>query len=121
MAPTLLERAPSALAAGRDLWLKREDRHELCAFKWRGALPVLARFAAEKRAAAVTASTGNHGAATAWAGSRAGSRCRCSRRAGRARRSSQIVEVYLKWTYTRTEIRDFSWGYAGERVGFPTL
>jgi len=69
---TPLARAPSALAAGRNLWLTREDRHELGAFTWRGALPVLARFAAEGRAAVVTASTGNHGAATAWAGSRAG-------------------------------------------------
>jgi threonine dehydratase len=67
-APTPLERAPARLAAGRDLWLKREDLHELGAFKWRGALPVVTRFAAEGRGAVVTASTGNHGAAVAWAG-----------------------------------------------------
>jgi threonine dehydratase len=52
--------------------LKREDVHELGAFKWRGALPVLERYAAE---AVVTASTGNHGAATAWAARRLGMRC----------------------------------------------
>jgi threonine dehydratase len=67
-----LERAPADLADGRDLWLKREDVHELGAFKWRGALPVVERFAAEGRSAVVTASTGNHGAAVAWAGRRCG-------------------------------------------------
>ena len=53
------------------LWLRREDEHELGAFKWRGALAVLE----EKRPdLVVTASTGNHGAATAWAASRTGAR-----------------------------------------------
>ena len=42
MTPTPLEEAPPALAAGRRLLLKREDTHELGAFKWRGALPVAA-------------------------------------------------------------------------------
>lgn len=53
---------------GDDVFLKREDGHELGAFKWRGARAVL-----EQRPAAVvvTASTGNHGAATAWAARRA--------------------------------------------------
>jgi threonine dehydratase len=63
MAVTPLERAPAVLAGGRDLWLKREDEHELGAFKWRGALPTLEAW----RSDVVTASTGNHGAATAWA------------------------------------------------------
>jgi threonine dehydratase len=67
---TPLERAPVELADGRDLWLKREDAHELGAFKWRGALPVVERLAAAGHAAVVTASTGNHGAATAWAARR---------------------------------------------------
>jgi threonine dehydratase len=67
---TPLERAPAALAGGRDLWLKREDLHELGAFKWRGALPTLERW----RSDVVTASTGNHGAATAWAANRLGLR-----------------------------------------------
>jgi threonine dehydratase len=53
------------------IWLKREDEHQLGAFKWRGAAAVLA---ARKPAVVVTASTGNHGAATAWAARRAGAR-----------------------------------------------
>src|SRR5207302_1571437 len=53
------------------VWLKREDEHELGAFKWRGAQAVLA---ARRPAVVVTASTGNHGAATAWAARRSGVR-----------------------------------------------
>ena len=64
---TPLERAPAELAAGRDVWLKREDTHELGAFKWRAALRVVQRHASEGAPAIVTASTGNHGIATAWA------------------------------------------------------
>lgn len=53
------------------VFLRREDDHELGAFKWRGALAVLE----EKRPdVVVTASTGNHGAATAWAAARVGAR-----------------------------------------------
>ena len=66
---TPLERAPRTLAvyAGSDdLWLKREDVHELGAFKWRAALPVVSSFVADRHAAVVTSSTGNHGAAVAW-------------------------------------------------------
>jgi threonine dehydratase len=70
MQPTPLERAPASIAHGRDVWLKREDVHELGAFKWRGALPTLERW----RSDVVTASTGNHGAATAWAARRLGLR-----------------------------------------------
>ena len=69
MTQTPLEEAS---IAGRQLLLKREDVHELGAFKWRGALPVLERYAADGAHAVVTASTGNHGAATAWAASRVG-------------------------------------------------
>ena len=68
--PTPLERAPSALedyAGMRDLWLKREDAHELGMFKWRAALPVVEQFARDGHRAVVTSSTGNHGAAVAWA------------------------------------------------------
>ena len=72
MEPTPLEPAPEPLAAGRRVFLKREDVHELGAFKWRGALPALARFARDGAAAVVTASTGNHGVATAWAAERVG-------------------------------------------------
>ncbi|HEX6699451.1 MAG TPA: pyridoxal-phosphate dependent enzyme [Gaiellaceae bacterium] len=74
---TPLERAPAALAryAGRDeVWLKREDLHELGAFKWRGAVPVVRQLAASGAEAVATASTGNHGAAVAWACRQAGLR-----------------------------------------------
>lgn len=69
---TPLEPAPSSLAGRGEIWLKREDVHELGAFKWRAALPVVERHAADGARAVVTASTGNHGAATAWAAQRAG-------------------------------------------------
>jgi threonine dehydratase len=69
--PTPLEPAPAAIAAGRVL-LKREDLNELGAFKWRGALPVLEAYRARGARGVVTASTGNHGAATAWAAARLG-------------------------------------------------
>jgi threonine dehydratase len=72
--PTPLEEAPPKLAAGRRLLLKREDQHELGAFKWRGALPALEGYRDAGAAAVVTASTGNHGAATAWAAQRTGVR-----------------------------------------------
>ncbi len=64
-APTPLEPAPHALSAGRPVFVKREDVHELGAFKWRGALPVLTAYREAGADAVVTASTGNHGAATA--------------------------------------------------------
>jgi threonine dehydratase len=72
--PTPLEPAPAGLGDGRPLLLKREDVHELGAFKWRGALPTLERYRADGASAVVTASTGNHGAATAWAAERLGLR-----------------------------------------------
>jgi threonine dehydratase len=65
--PTPLEPAPPALSGGRLLYLKREDVHELGAFKWRGALPTIAHYREQGASAVVTASTGNHGAAVAWA------------------------------------------------------
>jgi threonine dehydratase len=68
--PTPLERAPASLAAYaacEDLRLKREDLHELGMFKWRAALPVVRELAGEGHATIVTSSTGNHGAAVAWA------------------------------------------------------
>jgi threonine dehydratase len=71
MTPTPLE---EARLAGRRLLLKREDTHELGAFKWRGALPVLESYAADGAPTVVTASTGNHGAAAAWAAARVGLR-----------------------------------------------
>jgi threonine dehydratase len=67
-AATPLEPAPPSIARGREVWLKREDLHELSSFKWRAALPTLREYQTDRRAqAVVTASTGNHGAATAWA------------------------------------------------------
>jgi threonine dehydratase len=72
--PTPLEPAPPALGDGRELFLKREDVHELGAFKWRGALPALAAYRAAGADGVVTASTGNHGAATAWAAGQLGLR-----------------------------------------------
>lgn len=72
MGLTPLEPAPPGLVPGREVWLKREDVHELGAFKWRGALPALESYRAAGATAVVTASTGNHGAATAWAAARLG-------------------------------------------------
>jgi threonine dehydratase len=74
MLSTPLERAPESLAPGRALYLKREDLHELGAFKWRGALPTVEAYRSNGAAAVVTASTGNHGAAVAWACKRTGLR-----------------------------------------------
>jgi threonine dehydratase len=73
-APTPLEPAPAGLALRRSVLLKREDLHELGAFKWRGALPAVEKYQAEGADAVVTASTGNHGAASAWAAARVGMR-----------------------------------------------
>jgi len=66
-AATPLEPAPPEVSGGREVWLKREDVHELGAFKWRGALPALREYRERGAGSVVTASTGNHGAATAWA------------------------------------------------------
>ncbi len=74
MSATALERAPSTIGDGRELFLKREDSHELGAFKWRGALLTVESYRAAGASAVVTASTGNHGAAVAWACQRAGLR-----------------------------------------------
>ena len=71
-APTPLEPAPPGLTRRKSVYLKREDVHELGAFKWRGALPTLERYRDGGAETVVTASTGNHGAATAWAAGRLG-------------------------------------------------
>lgn len=68
--PTPLEPAPRGPAPGRELWLKQEDVHELGSFKWRGAMPALRSYREHGACAVVTASTGNHGAACAWAAAR---------------------------------------------------
>jgi threonine dehydratase len=69
MTPTPLEEID---LAGRTLLLKREDTHELGSFKWRGALPTLEEFQRNGVDTVITASTGNHGAATAWSAKRLG-------------------------------------------------
>jgi threonine dehydratase len=71
---TPLELAPEAIGGDRPVYLKREDLHLLGAFKWRGALPTLQGYRERGEAGVVTASTGNHGAAAAWAGQRLGMR-----------------------------------------------
>jgi threonine dehydratase len=91
-APTPLERAPAGLAAAGQLWLKREDVHELGAFKWRGALPVLASYRDQGATTVVTASTGNHGAATAWAAKRLGLRALVYAPEGATRAKLALVE-----------------------------
>jgi threonine dehydratase len=67
-----LELAPPDLLPGHRLLLQREDDHELGVFKWRGALPTLGQYHRGGATTVVTASTGNHGAATAWAAAREG-------------------------------------------------
>jgi threonine dehydratase len=69
MIPTPLEEAH---LLGRRLLLKREDTHELGSFKWRGALLTLEEYQRKGAETVITASTGNHGAATAWAAERLG-------------------------------------------------
>jgi threonine dehydratase len=69
---TRLDPAPKELFAAPDVYLKREDLHPLGAFKWRGALPTLEGYRERGARTVITASTGNHGAATAWAARRLG-------------------------------------------------
>jgi threonine dehydratase len=90
---TPLEAAPAALAGDRQVFLKREDLHELGAFKWRGALPALAAFARDGAAAVVTASTGNHGAATAWAAERLGLEAIVFAPEGASRAKLRVIEA----------------------------
>jgi threonine dehydratase len=90
--PTPLERAPEGLYGGRALSLKREDVHELGAFKWRGALPTIEAYKAKGASAVVTASTGNHGAAVAWASQRAGLRAMVYAPAGASLAKLAIID-----------------------------
>jgi len=91
--PTPLEAAPAALVGDRPVFLKREDVHELGAFKWRGALPTLAGYARDGAAAVVTASTGNHGAATAWAAERLGLEAIVFAPEGASRAKLELIEA----------------------------
>lgn len=70
-APTPLELAPE-LDPARELLLKREDQGPSGTFKWRGALCACAALESAGAREVVTSSTGNHGAATAWAASQLG-------------------------------------------------
>ena len=90
--PTPLEPAPASLAQGRDVWLKREDQHELGAFKWRGALPAMEAFRDAGQTTVITASTGNHGAASAWAAARLGMRAIVYAPEGSARAKLDLIE-----------------------------
>jgi threonine dehydratase len=87
-----LEEAPSELTGGRQVLLKREDRHELGSFKWRGALPTVEGFRTAGATAVVTASTGNHGAATAWAAERTGMRAIVFAPEGSTRAKVDLIE-----------------------------
>jgi threonine dehydratase len=78
------------LGADRGIWLKREDEHELGAFKWRGALATLERHRPD---VVVTASTGNHGAATAWAAARTGARAVVFVPEGATRAKLELIEA----------------------------
>jgi threonine dehydratase len=89
---TPLERAPATLAPGRVLSLKREDVHELGAFKWRGALPTLEEYRACGARGVVTASTGNHGAATSWAARRLGLAAVVFAPLGASRAKRELIE-----------------------------
>ena len=90
--PTPLEEAPPELAGGRRLLLKREDRHELGSFKWRGALLTLEGYRDAGAEGVVTASTGNHGAATAWGAQRLGLRAIVFAPEGSTRAKVELIE-----------------------------
>jgi threonine dehydratase len=75
--PTRLVRSDSLSRDGRNVWLKLESELPTGSFKVRGALYSLARRLEQGRIdEVVAASTGNHGAAVAWAAKRLGVRAR---------------------------------------------
>ena len=90
--PTPLTPAPEDLAPGRRFLLKREEGNELGAFKWRGALPTVARWREHGAATVVTASTGNHGAAVAWAAKRLGMPAIVYAPSGASREKLELIE-----------------------------
>ncbi len=67
--PTPLE---ASTVAGHEVLLKREDTGPNGAFKWRGALCSCEALRVDGATGVVMSSTGNHGAATAWAAGRLG-------------------------------------------------
>lgn len=63
--------------SGADVWLKCECFAAIGAFKARGALAGVHKLSAAQRAQGlICASTGNHGAAMAWAAGKMGARCK---------------------------------------------
>jgi threonine dehydratase len=72
MPPTPLDAAPALVASRPQMLLKREDLGPNGAFKWRGALCACLALREDGAGGVVTSSTGNHGAATAWATARLG-------------------------------------------------
>lgn len=107
---------------GREVWLKREDVHELRAFKWRGALPTLEGYRAAGAAAVVTASTGNHGAATAWAAVRLGLRAVVHVPEGASEAKTALIEAQgaelRRAGADLDEAKELGQAYAAER-GLP--
>jgi threonine dehydratase len=101
------------------IYLKREDEHELGAFKWRGALAVLEELHPD---VVVTASTGNHGAATAWAAKRTGVRAVIFVPHGASAAKVELIEA--QGAELRTSGRDVDEAkvaartYAAEHVAF---
>jgi threonine dehydratase len=81
-----------AQLGGRRLLLKREDVHELGSFKWRGALPTLEAYKEKGVDTIITASTGNHGAATAWAAERLGMRAIVFASEGTSRTKLELMD-----------------------------
>ncbi|HEY3124889.1 MAG TPA: pyridoxal-phosphate dependent enzyme [Thermoanaerobaculia bacterium] len=114
--PTPLEEAPGSLAGAGRVFLKREDSHELGSFKWRGALPVLEGYLARGAKGVITASTGNHGAATAWAARRLGLDATVYAPLSASRAKLAIIESLGARTYlagkdldeAKDEARDFA-------------
>src|SRR5579871_935967 len=73
LSPTPLVHSPLLSGSlNRDVWLKLETESPIGSFKARGALRCLMTKASEGVTAFTTASTGNHGMAVAYAGSRLG-------------------------------------------------
>ena len=117
---TPLEPAPPGLTDRSDVFLKREDVHELGSFKWRGALPALRAFQSRGASGVVTASTGNHGAATAWAAARVGMRATVFAPVGASPAKLALVERHGADVVLRgadlDEAKDAARRFAAERA-----
>ena len=75
----LIHSAPLSALVEADVWLKCECFAEIGSFKARGALNCLLHLSDAQRAQGlICASTGNHGAAMAWAASSTKSRRSCT-------------------------------------------